>query len=132
MKRHDIMLRGAILAGSVVLSLLFFTSALKRPAYRPFSGVMYPQYGVSLFWEMDAVAVKVDDREEKVSKAQLAISAIYQEAIARIPRDERPAITEVRWGRVLRYWLPLSALSWWLLFRVWQPSRPYIEGATVS
>jgi hypothetical protein len=42
------------------------------------------------------VAVKLDDREERVPRAQLASSAIYQEAIARIPRDERPATTEAR------------------------------------
>jgi hypothetical protein len=40
MKRHDITLRAAILAGVAVLSLLFFASALRRSAYRPLSGVM--------------------------------------------------------------------------------------------
>jgi hypothetical protein len=131
MKRHDIRLRSAILAGVAVLSLLYLTSSLQHSAYRPSSGVIYPQYGVSLFWEMDAVAVKVDDREERVPREQLGTSAIYQEAIARIPRDERPAVSEVRWGRVFRSWITLTALTWWLLFRVWQPQRPYIEGAAV-
>jgi len=82
MKRHDTILRGAILAGIAVLSLLFFSSVLRRPAYRAFSGVSYPQYGVSLFWEIDTVVVKVDDREERVPKTQFASSAIYQEAVS--------------------------------------------------
>jgi hypothetical protein len=128
MKLHDMTMRAAILAVVAVLSLLVLASAYQRPVYRPFSGVSYPQYGVTFFWEMDAVLVTVDGREERVPTARLKDSAIYQEACARIPRGERPELTRVRWFRVLGNWFPLVALSWGVLFRVWQPRRPYIEG----
>jgi len=131
-KRSDIAVKWMILIGVAVLSLLFFASLLQRPVYRSYTGISYPPLGVSLFWESDVVVVRVDDREEKVPKTQLANSPMYQEAIARLPRSERPAINEVRWTRVLRIWIPLTALTWWLLFRAWQPSRPYIEGGPVS
>jgi hypothetical protein len=132
MKRNDITVKSAMLLGVAVLSLMFFASQSRRPIYRSYTGHSYPPLGVSLFWEPDVVVVRVDDREERVPKSQLATTPIYQEAIARLPRSDRPALTEVRWIRVLRYWIPLTALSWWLLFRVWQPPRPYIEGGSVS
>jgi hypothetical protein len=128
MKPQDKVTRAAILAGVAGLTLLVLASALQRPAYRPYSGVSYPQYGVSFFWEMDAVLVTIDGREERVPTAKLRDSAIYQEACARIPRSDRPAITQVGWYRVFGRWLPLVVLSWWALFRVWQPRRPYVEG----
>ncbi len=132
MKRNDITVRSAILLGVAVLSLLFFASLLQRPIYRSYTGHSYPSLGVSLFWEPDVVVVRVDDREERVPRSQLASSPIYQEAIARLPRRERPALSGVRWVRVMRYWVPLTVLTWWLLFRVWQPPRPHIEEGTVS
>lgn len=131
MKHHELQLKVVVLAGVAALSLLFLTSTLQRPAHDSFSGLMYPQYGVTILWEVDAVAVTIDGREERVPKDQLANSPIYQEAISRIPRSDRPAISEVRWERVLRYWIPLNVLTWWLLFRGWQPSRPYMEGPRV-
>lgn len=128
MKLHDMTMRAVILAGVAVLSLLVLASEFQRPAYRPFSGVSYPLYGVTFFWEKDAVLVTIDGREERVPTAQLRGSPIYQEACARIPRSERPALTRVRWFRVFGIWFPLVALSWGVLFRVWQPRRPYVEG----
>jgi hypothetical protein len=131
MKNNDIMLRSVILAGVAGASLWFFTAALRAPAVlsRVSSGVSYPQVGVSLFWERSVVVVRVDDREERVPHSELSRSTIYQEAISRIPAGERPADTRVRWSRVLGYWLPLTALAWWVLFRLWQPPRSYVEGA---
>jgi len=128
MDYREIRLKVAIFAGVAVLSLPLLTSTLRRPTYGSFSGIMYPQYGVMLLWKTDAVEVTVEGREECVPKAQLASSAIYQEAISRIPRADRPALTEVHWNRVFCCWAALNALTWHLLFRVWQPIRPYIEG----
>ncbi len=134
MKSNDIILRSVILAVVAGGSLFFFTTALRSPASlsRAYSGTSYPQVGVSLFWERDVVVVRVDEREERVPLSQIATSPIYQEAIGRIPASELPAATTVRWSRVLRYWLPLTALTWWVLFRLWQPPRPYIEGGSVA
>jgi hypothetical protein len=130
MKSNDIMLRSVILAGVAGVSLWFFTAALRAPAVS--SGVSYPQVGVSLFWERSVVVVRVGDREEQVPHSELSSSAIYQEAISRIPAGDLPADTTIRWSRVLRYWIPVTALAWWVLFRLWQPPRPYVEGAHVT
>lgn len=77
------------------------------------------------------VAVRVDNREERVPKSQLESSPIYQEAINRIPRDNRPRMTEVHWRYVRRIWIPLLVFTWVFLFRVWQPMRPYVDGTKV-
>jgi hypothetical protein len=132
-KKNDIILRSVILAAVAGGSFFFLTAALRSPGIlsRAYSGTSYPQVGVSLFWERDIVVVRVDDREERVPFSQSGSSPIYQEAIGRIPASERPPATTVRWSRVRRYWIPLTALSWWVLFRLWQPPRPYIEGGSV-
>ena len=134
MNSNDIMIRAVILAVVAGVSLWFFTAALRAPAVlsRITSGVDYPPVGVSLFWEQRVVVVRVDDREERVPDSELASSAIYQEAISRIPAGERPDDTKIRWSRVLRYWIPVAALSWVVLFRLWQPPRPYVEGGPVT
>jgi hypothetical protein len=123
-KSNDILLRSVLLAGVAGVSLWFFTAVFRTPAVlsRVSSGVSYPQVGVSLFWERNVVVVRVDDREERVPHSELSSSAIYQEAISRIPAGERPAETKIWWWRVLlRYWIPLIAFVWWVLFRLWQP-----------
>jgi hypothetical protein len=134
MKSKDIMLRSAILVGVAGVALWFFTTTFRVPAVlsRVSSGVSYPQVGVSLFWERSVVVVRVDDREERVPLSELSSSAIYKEAISRIPAGERPADTRIRGSRVFLCWIAVTAFAWWVLFRLWQPPRPYVEGARVT
>ena len=132
MKRNDIVIRSVIFACVAASSLWILTSLLRIPTHPwIYSGTFYPQAGVSLFWEPGAVRVQVDGREEKVALSNLAQSAIYQEAISRIPRDQRPATTRILWPRLFRLWIPITVAAWLLLFRAWQPLRPYIEGERV-
>jgi hypothetical protein len=132
MNRKDILIRFAILVAVALVSLLVFCSVFLRLIDHSSSGVLYPGIGVKLFWESDAVLVSVDDRQERVPISQLTSSSIYQEAISRMLPADRPKYIEVHWSRVLRSWIPVTVFTWWLLFRVWQPPRPYIEGARIS
>jgi hypothetical protein len=130
---NDIKVRSIILAGVAGVSFWCLTAAWRAPAVdsRVSSGRFYPEAGVSFFWEQNAVVVRVDDREERVPYSQLSSSAFYQQAMARLPEGERPTDTHIRWSRVIRYWIPIVVIAWLVLFRLWLPLRPYVEGRPV-
>jgi len=103
----------------------------KRPVYHP-NDSFFPNHGVALVWEGDTVVVKVDDREERVRRSDLAASPIYQEALSRIPPSARPSLTQIRWRRLVFRWLVFTFITWWVVFRYWQPRQPYLEGGRAS
>lgn len=131
MSRKDILVRSIILAGVVVMSFILLMSAYERPGRLSDGGRLYPSQNVSLYVDGSFVVVKVDDREERVRIVEAEKSPIYQEALARIPHEDLPPLTSVRWRRVVRYLVIITALSWVVLFHLWQPLRPYTDGPLV-
>ena len=117
MSRKDIILRSAILLLVAVLAWLLLASIFRRPIW----GMGYYRDGVTLFWNHDTVEVMMDGRHESVPRDQLESSRFYQEAVATIPPGELPRDTEMRLRSVRRWWTVVMGITWWLLFRVWQP-----------
>lgn len=132
MSRRDLNLRFGIFAGAGGLLLLFLVSMGRTPVQRFHSINEYPEQRVRLSWGDKFVEVQIDERSEKVPVAEVERSAIFREAMRRIPRDNRPESSEVRWRQVFRVWLPVMAVLWVLLFRLWQPLRSYVEGGPVK
>jgi hypothetical protein len=91
--------------------------------------------GVSIIYNPNGTAtVKVDDREQTIQKQELESSPLYNEAIKRISSH-----TTSRLGQPYQAFRPTRFIRWWLLptiffyvlvFHLWQPRRPYIEGGT--
>jgi hypothetical protein len=73
---------------------------------------------------------RVDDREEEFPRGREDTSALYQQAMRRIASSIHSGERYVAfsWLRFVRWWVPAAALAYWLLFRVWQPRREYVEG----
>jgi hypothetical protein len=128
---HHRLLRISIFSALAILWFAILLPFFKRPVYGPNASI-FPKEGVMLVWERDTVVVKVDDREERVRRSDLATSPIYREALSRIPPSERPSLTQIRWRRLVFRWLAFTFITWWVVFRYWQPPRPYVEGGRAS
>lgn len=97
MSRRNLNLRFGIFAGAGVLLLLFLMSLSRTPVQRFHSVSEYPEQRVRLSWGERFVEVQIDERSEKVPVGEVERSAIFREAMRRIPKDNRPESSEVRW-----------------------------------
>jgi len=112
----------------VLLSPFFY-----RPQIFSSSSVNLSDVGVTLQSgdRPGTILVKVDDREETIPSTQLGNTPLSSEAMQRIDRNNRLGKRNIEFSRrrFFRSWVPAMAVAYWLLFRVWQPRREYVEGS---
>lgn len=123
MKHHDTLVRSLMLLAVGCLLWWLLSPSPYRSIYSNPRGVAGPNGHVRVIWNRQTVVVSVDERTETVPQSDVKNSPIYQEAMLRLPPDIRPARAEPRWFSPSRYWIPLCALAWWFLFRVWKPRQ---------
>jgi len=131
-KRKDLPIRWAIFAGLGVIFFVLLSPFIYRPRIRNYASVSLADIGVTIQsgGQPHTTYVKVDDREETFPRGQEDNSALYQEAMRRLASSTHlgERYLAFSWLRFIRWWVPAAALAYWLLFRVWQPRREYVEG----
>ena len=129
MRARELVIKSLVYFAIAVLWWLIFSPAPRQTKRR--EGAVYHN-GVTVVWVGNDVVVRLDGQEEKLSRDHLGNSALYQEAIARLPPGDRPSDMEFRLAKKrMRRWLVFTAITWWLLFRFWRPPNRYLEGGPV-
>ena len=134
-KYKELIVRWALFAGMGVIFFVLLSPFIYRPRIRNSASVTLGDIGVTIQsgGQPRTTYVKVDDREETFSQGREDSSALYQEAMHRIASSTHlgERYLAFSWLRFIRWWVPAATLTYWLLFRVWQPRREYVEGARV-
>lgn len=122
----------------LILALLLFV--LVQPFFyiqrlRTSDSVTLEEVGVSITHTPNGdTTVKVDDREQTVPKHQLEASPLYKEAMLRMSSRISSRIGQpypvFRLRRFIQGWVLPMAVLYVVMFHVWQPRKPYIEGGT--
>ena len=131
-KHKALLIRWLLLVVFGVVCFVLLSPLIYRPRTRTSGSVTLSDVGVTIQsgGKPGTIYVKVDDREETIPRGQEESSELYREAMQRIASSTRLGEKYIAfsWGRFIRWWLPPTALAYWLLFRVWQPRRDYLEG----
>jgi hypothetical protein len=131
-KHKGLLIRCALLAVFGVALFVLLSPFIYRPRTRTSAIVTLSDVGVTIQSGSNpgTIHVKVDDREETIPRGQEERSALYREASQRIASNTHLGERYIAfsWFRFIRWWLPPIALAYWLLFRLWQPRRDYVEG----
>lgn len=129
--RKSLFIRCAILVAGGVALFILLSPILYRPRTQTTGSYTFQHPDVSIEFLPDgAQRVRVDGNEETIPEEQLESSPLRQEAWrrlhARSGMGER--YFELRWGRIIRWWLPPVVLLYFLLFRWWPPKTDYVTG----
>jgi len=130
-ERKSILIRWIILAVVAAALFILLSPILYRPRTQWVGTYTFHQPDVSVeFLPGGAERVRVDAQEKTIPKEQLESSPLYQEAWRRL--RERSGVGnryfELRWARVIRFWLPPVLLLYLILFKWWPPKTDYLTG----
>ncbi len=132
-KHKGLLVRWALFAVFGVVCFVLLSPLIYQVRTRTSASVTLSDVGVTIQSgdQSGTTYVKVDDREETIPRGHEEDSALYGEAMHRIASNTHVGEKYIgfSWFRFIRWWLPPAALAYWLLFRVWQPRRDYVEGA---